>query len=365
MNDADLPPDSCHDPVLAEPAKLPAIISRPSAALPPAPALTEALKSATDYAAASKSAATKRAYRADWMDFSAWCESVNAAALPAEPAVLASYLAQLADRGKKVSTIRRRLAAIAYAHRLEGLETPGSAEPVRVVLSGICRRIGTAVDRKAPATAAAIAAMIAAARKPAKRLSQAADFGDALELAAEKPDLRFLRDRALLLIGFAAALRRSELVALDVADLEFSERGLIVHIRVSKTDQERQGAEIAIPNGRKLKPVAALRAWLEAASITEGPVFRRIPKGGKRIVAARLTDQSVANIVKQYAKAAGFDAAAFSGHSLRCGFVTAALEQGTDLFKIMSTTRHRDIDTLRVYDRRAKLFSDCAGRNFL
>jgi len=314
------------------------------------PALTDALQSASDYAAASKSEATRRAYRADWADFARWCDGVGLCPLPAAPTTLATYLAQLADAGKKVSTIRRRLAAVAYAHKLKGLVPPSDAETVRAVLSGIRRKIGVAVTRKAPATAQTLSAMLS---------KHSAQFNEDVNAK----NLRPLRDRALMLLGFAAALRRSELVALDVTDLEFTDRGVIVAIRASKTDQDGEGAFVAVPNGRKLKPVAALRAWLEAAVIAEGPVFRSIDKGGR--IGSRLTDRSVATIVKHYAAAAGFDDAIYSGHSMRAGFVTSALERGADFFSVMRVTRHRDVDTLRAYDRRAGLFKDHAGKDFL
>lgn len=321
----------------------------PSAGVVPAE-LAEALKSASNYAAASKSEATRRAYRSDWQDFAAWCAGNGLTELPAAPASVATYIAQLADRGKKVSTIRRRIAAIVYAHRLKECPVPTDAEPVRAVLSGIRRRLGVAVERKAPATARALQKMTGVRRQK--------------EAAA--CDLRSLRDRALLLLGFAAALRRSELVGLDVEDLEFVDRGLIVHIDRSKTDQDGAGAEIAVPNGTKLKPVAAVREWLMAAAIADGPVFRPIGKGKSgRVKPTRLTDKSVAQIVKRYAAAAGFDASTFSGHSMRAGFITTALENGADFFKVMDVSRHRDVEVMRAYDRRAKRFKDHAGKDFL
>jgi site-specific recombinase XerD len=229
------------------------------------------------------------------------------------------------------------------------------------VLSGIRRKIGVAVTRKAPATAQSLSRMLAPRRS---RISKSL-ISESSSADQPAPDFRALRDRALLLLGFAAALRRSELVALDVADLEFVERGVIVHVRVSKTDQEGAGAQIAIPNGKKLKPVAALRAWLDAAAIAEGPVFRPIGKGGRRILATRLSGNAVATIIKHYAAAAGFDAAIYSGHSMRAGFVTSALDRGADFFAVMNVTRHRDVDTLRGYDRRTRLFKNHAGKDFL
>lgn len=300
------------------------------------------LVSAAGYAIAGKSEATRRAYKSDFAHFSAWCAQRSVESLPASIETAAAYLAFLADTGLKASTITRRAAAISYVHRLRGAEPPTNAEPVKAVLNGIRRRTGVAVEQKAPATARALTRML-------KRI----------------PDtITGLRDRALLLLGFAAALRRSELVALNVADLTLSEEGAIVLIRRSKTDQEGAGHEIAVPAGKKLKPIDAVRAWLAAAGITEGPMFRPIGKGG-RVIDARLTDRSVATIVKAHAKAAGLDEAQFSGHSLRAGFVTTALDDGADLFKVMDVTRHRSVKTLKIYDRRAKAFRDHAGKGFL
>jgi len=333
-----------------------------SGAAPLPPALTDALSAAASYAEAEKAAATRRAYRSDWRHFHTWCESVSAAPLPAAPATVAAYLSSLADRGRSASTISRRLAAISYAHRLKGLDSPAGSEPVRAVLRGIRRTIGTAVTRKAPATARALEAM----------------------LAAIPAGLTGLRDRALILLGFAAALRRSELVALKVNDLEWEQDGLLVHVRRSKTDQVGAGHVIAVPRGARLKPVEAVEAWLAGLSLADAnytcrvacstgaearyaaavPLFRPIGRSG-RVGRQALTGDSVATIVKRYAGAAGLDPKIFSGHSLRAGFVTSALEHGADLFKVMDVTRHRRLETLKGYDRRARAFRDHAGRDFL
>jgi site-specific recombinase XerD len=317
------------------------------------PALTDVLTSAAGYAAEDKAAGTRRAYRSDWRHFEAWAAEVKIDFLPASPPAVAAYLAHLADSGLKASTISRRLAAIAYAHKLKGLDSPTTAEGVRQVLRGIRRSIGTAQVQKAPATDRAIGAMVAA-----------------IPLGG----IVGLRDKALLLLGFAAALRRSELVDLKVNDLEVTPEGLLVHIRRSKTDQEGQGATVAVPRGGRLKPVEAVEAWLavltpvnraaEPANPANHPLFRPIDRHG-RIGAAALTDRSVADIVKRHAAAAGLDPKIFSGHSLRAGFVTSALEHGADLFKVMDVTRHRRIETLKGYDRRAKAFKDHAGKDFL
>ena len=304
-------------------------------------ALQPELRSAQDYAAAEKADATRRAYRSDWQDFARFCADRGVAPLPAAPATLAAYAASLADAGRKYSTIRRRVAAIAYAHKLKGHTPPDQAEAVKTVLRGIRRRIGVAVVRKAPAVAQTVAAMV-----------------------RKLPDtIAGKRDRAILVIGFAAALRRSELVDLKVNDLEFTAEGVIVHLLWSKTDQEGAGQFVAVPNGKYLRPVKALRTWLDVAGITEGPLFRSIGKGGR--LGAKLSGRAIAEIVKRRSSAAGLDASLFSGHSLRAGFVTEALERGADPLRVMMVTRHVEISTLAVYDRRAKAFKDHAGKKFL
>jgi len=294
------------------------------------------------FLAAEKSTATVRAYRSDFRIFAAYCDARGLAALPAHPDTVMAFLAAEATGGAKASTLGRRVAAIRYAHKAAGHEPPTNRETVKAVMRGIRRTIGAAPERKEAATAGRVADMVAAI-----------------------PDtLAGKRDRALLVLGFAGAFRRSELVALTVADLIEAEGGFRVLIRKSKTDQEGQGQEIAIPNGGKLRPVEAVRAWLAAAGITEGPLFRPITRGGK-VQPAALTDRSVASIVKAYAERAGLDPAAYAGHSLRAGFLTTAAEHGASVFKMMEVSRHKSVDTLRGYVRRADLFKDHAGAAFL
>jgi integrase len=243
------------------------------AAEPPADELALALK----FARAEKSEASRRAYRSDFQLFRRWCDARNLSPLPATAATLAAFLACEATRGSRSSSISRRLAGIRHAHLLAGDQPPTQAEMVRATLRGIRRTIGTAPNRKTPLTADCVRAMVEAV-----------------------PDnLIGLRDRALLLIGFAGALRRSELVGLDVADLIETKAGLRLRIRASKTDQERQGSTVAITPGRiSTCPIAALNKWLIAARIDDGPVFRPVFKGG-RIADARLSDRAVAEIVKK------------------------------------------------------------------
>jgi integrase len=177
-------------------------------------------------------------------------------------------------------------------------------------------------------------------------------------------DLKGLRDRAILLLGFAGAFRRSELVALDVGDLEFCYGGLRVQIRRSKTDQEGAGHTIAIVPGSIACPVRAVRAWLEASKITAGPLFRPIAKGG-RIGTERLADYTVVRVVKASARRVGLDPKLFAGHSLRSGFLTSAAGRGASIFKMMDVSRHKSMDTLRGYVRDAELFRDHAGAGLL
>lgn len=173
------------------------------------------------------------------------------------------------------------------------------------------------------------------------------------------------RDRALLLFGFASAMRRSELAALDLGDVEETDRGLLVTVRRSKTDQEGAGHVRAIPRGRNAEscPVEALFSWIAAASLTSGPIFRRINRHGH--IGASLTGRAIGNAVKAYAERAGFDAADFGGHSLRAGFVTSAAERGATTDRIMDHTGHRSHAMVRTYTRRSDAFSDHAGEGLL
>jgi site-specific recombinase XerD len=304
-------------------------------------ALGPDLAAAVDLAKAEKAVSTRRAYGTDFRLFKAWCDGKGVSALPAGPETVAAFLAA-ESKTAKPSTLGRRVAAIRYAHKLAHLDTPTDSEAVKATLRGIRRTFGGAKVRKSPAIAAKVQAMVALA-----------------------PDrLTGLRDRALLLLGFAGALRRSELVALDVADIEETETGLLVTIRHSKTDQEGEGVTIAIARGVVACLARALREWLAAAGIEAGPIFRPINKVGT-VAAERLSCRSVANIVKAYAGRAGFDAGTFSGHSLRSGFLTSAAAKGASIFKMMDVSRHKSVDTLRGYVRDAELFKDHAGAGLL
>jgi site-specific recombinase XerD len=308
------------------------------------PALAAAdLEIAQNFARASKAAGTQRAYRSDFDQFTTWCIERSLPFLPAAPDTVAAFLGAEAARGIKPSSIGRRVAAIRYAHKLAGYtEAPTDSEAVKATMQGIRRTIGAAPARKTPATAEKVVAMVTLAGTGTKDI----------------------RDRALLLLGFAGAFRRSELVGLDVSDIEFCDGGMRVHIRRSKTDQEGAGATIAIVGGSIACPVKAVHAWLEISGDTTGPLFRPIGKGG-RIGADRLSDHAVAEVVKAAARRVGLNAADFSGHSLRSGFLTSAAARGASIFKMMDQSRHKSMDTLRGYVRDADLFRNHAGAGLL
>ncbi|GGE24821.1 recombinase [Aureimonas endophytica] len=298
---------------------------------------------AREFARASKSPATLRAYKADMQSFRDWCLWNSRKALPASSHTVADFLAYEAEAGRKASTINRKAAAIRFTHKAAGLPLPTADEIVSSVMKGIRRTIGSAQKQKAPATAEAIAVILA---------------------HVSRDTLQGKRDRALILLGFAGAFRRSELVELNIEDLTFTAAGMDATIRKSKTDQEGEGATIAIPSGTFLKPVAAVQDWIAAADIEKGPLFVGVTKDD-RARAGRLTAQSVALVVKRYADAAGLVVADFSGHSLRAGFVTTAADRGADINRIMDQTRHRDPRTVRTYIRRSDRYKNHAGDSFL
>jgi integrase len=248
------------------------------------------------------------------------------------------YLADLASRCK-VATLTRRLSAISQAHQMAGHEPPTTGAAVRTVMAGIRRTKGTAPTTKAAALTDDIRAMV----------------------AALPVGLLGVRDRALLLVGFAGAFRRSELVSLDRSDLEFTTDGLTVTLRRSKSDQEGQGRRIGVPYGSNPEtcPIRALQAWIEAAGTSEGPVFRGVTRHGK--VQGRLSGYAVALVVKRYAAAGGLDPARYAGHSLRAGLATAAAIGGASERSIMNQTGHRSVTMVRRYIRDGSLFRENAA----
>lgn len=305
-------------------------------------ALAEIADQARGYVEAAQADNTRRAYRADWANFTAWCDAHGLAALPAAPDTVALYLAAQADRVKP-ATIQRRLSSISQAHQAAGHETPTRAAIVRKVWAGIRRTKGMAQVAKA-----------ALLTDDLRRLLDAAD-------QARHP-VMVARDRALLLVGFAGAFRRSELVGLAVEDVEHVSQGVILHVRRSKGDQEGRGQKKAVPFGRDENtcPVRALTAWQEAASIVSGPLFRRIDRHGN-VAADALSAQSVAIVVKRLAEAAGLDARRYAGHSLRAGLATQAALGGASERAVMEMTGHKSSAIARRYIRNVDMFRENAA----
>ena len=281
------------------------------------------------YLGAALAENTQRAYRADLKHFTAW-----GGGIPATPECVATYLAQHAKLNS-CSTLSRRVIAIAWAHSDVGLVSPTHSALVRATMQGIRRSQGRAVRQVAPL-----------------------QKDELLQMVKGLKGIRGLRDKAILLVGFASALRRSELVSLDLSDVVFSDKGMVIHLKRSKTDQVGQGRTIAIPNikGRH-SPVLALQAWIAAAEIESGPLFRRISRADN-VLPHRLTGQAVALLVKQYTAEIGLDSTCFAGHSLRAGFVTNAARRGASTTSIRRQTGHKSDGMLQRYIRESEVFSE-------
>lgn len=306
------------------------------AVVPERTELATLIHEAEDYLKKSLAEATRHAYERDFELFEVWCNASALRALPAATATVAAYLAHLAQDHRPAS-ISRKIASISVAHQAAGHPSPTRTPLVRRVLQGIKRDKGTAPTKKRAVTAAAL-------RRIVDRL----------------PDnLLGTRDRALLLLGYAGGFRRSELVGLDLPDLEFTDRGLLVTVRRSKTDAVGKGLVKGIGYGRfdDTCPVKALQSWLEAAAIEEGPLFRGVDRHGN-ISQTRLCDRAVALVVKRAAELAGLDPEAVAGHSLRSGFITDQHEAGTPQARIMKQTGHRDPAQLFDYFQVVDLLQD-------
>ena len=298
------------------------------------------MSKAKTYVLHSRAENTRRAYAADWLHFTFWCDCHQREALPALPDTVALYIAALAD-SHKPATITRRLAAISKAHSAKGYASPASLKHAAVaeVLAGIRRDCGTAQNAKNPILTADL-----------KRL-----------LAGTGDNLKGIRDCALLLLGFAGGFRRSELAALQVSDVAFTEDGAVVTLRRTKTDQEGQGRKVGIPYGAHptLCPVRSLHRWIEAAALADGPLFRSVDKHGK--LGASMTPQTVRLVIVGLADTAGLDASRFSAHSLRSGLATQATINGASERAIMKQTGHKSVAMVRRYVRDANLFRENAA----
>lgn len=292
------------------------------------------LEEAAGFVRASVPENTRRAYATDWALFSDWCREKRVRNIPADAATVAAFLADESQHSRP-ATLRRRLAGIAKMHSVASHPNPCATEAVKATMKGIERTYGIASQGKAPATLAKVEQMVA---------------------TCNPMTLDGLRSRAVLLLGYAGAFRRSELAGLDVSDLRWSEDGVVVTVRHSKTDQRGEGMRKAIPfvNGPTCA-ATALRVWLTASGIKEGAVFRPFSRNGTPKTCA-LSPEAVAIIVKGAATRAGFDPREFAGHSLRAGHVTEARSRGVADASTMATTGHKRVETLDAYDRRENAF---------
>ncbi len=321
----------------------------------PADLLAE-IEGARETLAAAKAGSTQKAYASDWQRFCDFCDARNVEALPAHPDIVALFAHVEAEAGIAPVTIGRRVAAINHYHKESGFASPVARDAAGVVaqmMAGVRRRYARKKEQKAPAEADVLKTMLATIR------------GEGL---------RAVRDRAILALGMAGAFRRSELAAMQLPELQFVTSGLRITIPRSKRDQEQLGQEIAIPEGRFIRPVALLKAWLDTAGLAgidpvtgkphQGPVFRRLTRGDG-VTRDPITDKTVARLVKSCAAAAGLDPALYSGHSLRAGFLTEAASKRANLFKMKDHSRHKSLDTVADYVRDAAMFDDHAGEQFL
>lgn len=284
---------------------------------------------AAAFIAASVSDASQRAYKSDLAHFRAYGGSI-----PSTPLFVAQYLADHAGI-LAIATLRRRLATIAKVHAGAGYPNPVDSEPVRMTLRGIRRTHGEPQRRARPLACA-----------------------DLLRIAGEPKSSQDFRDFTLLMIGFAGAFRRSELVGINVEDVEFIKEGLLINLRRSKTDQDGIGRQVPIPFARgQTCPVQLLRRWLDYSGIESGPIFRGVTRAG-RILENRLSAQSVALILRKRIAQLGLSTDCVSGHSLRSGFVTSAAKAGASIAKISMQTGHRSPAMVMRYIRDAELFLD-------
>jgi len=290
----------------------------------------------------SKAKNTLRAYKSDFKDFGAFCSRYGLSSLPSEPKTISLYLTHL-SKNSKISTLRRRLVSISMVHKLKGhyLDTK---HPIIVEnLMGIRRVKGSFQKGKKPILINHLKSIINSINEQ------------------NKNEIKKLRDKTIILVGFGGGFRRTELISIDYEDLEFVPEGLKITIRKSKTDQLGEGMLKGLPYFDDVNycPVINLRKWLEISKIKSGPIFRRFSKGSI-LTDNRLTDQSVVLLIKEYLRLAGIDNENFAGHSLRSGFATVAADSGADERSIMAMTGHKTTQMVRRYIREANLFKNNA-----
>jgi site-specific recombinase XerD len=291
----------------------------------------------------SKAVNTVRAYRSDFNDFGLFCAKNGFKSMPSEPNVVAMYLTYLSTKEMRMSTLKRRLVSIGIIHKLKGHYLDTKHPSIIENLMGIKRRKGSIQRGKKPLLINYL-----------KRIINVID-------ETKNQEIKKLRDRTIILIGFSGGFRRNEIVSLDYEDLDFVEEGLKINIRRSKTDQFGEGFKKALPyfDSSEYCPVVSLKKWIDVSKIKSGALFRRFNKGSK-ISENRLTDQTVALLIKEYLGLAGIDNKNYSGHSLRSGFATTAAESGVEERSIMAMTGHKTSEMVRRYIKEANLFKNNA-----
>ena len=291
----------------------------------------------------SKANNTVRAYKSDFNDFSLFCARNGLKSLPSEPKIVSIYLTHLSTKDAKMSTIKRRLVSIGVIHKLKGFYMDTKHPLIVENMMGIKRRKGIIQKGKKPILINNL-----------KLLINVID-------EENNDEIKKIRDRSIILIGFSGGFRRSEIVALNYDDLEFVQEGLKITLKKSKTDQFGEGSIKGLPyfDNSQYCPVISLEKWIKISKIVSGPLFRRFTKGSK-LSEKRLTDQTIALIIKKYLKLTGIDSKNYSGHSLRSGFATSAAESGAEERSIMSMTGHRSAEMVRRYIKEANLFKNNA-----
>ena len=291
----------------------------------------------------SKANNTVRAYKSDFKDFGLFCAQNGFKSLPSEPKIVSLYLTYLSTKDAKISTLKRRLVSIGVIHKLKGHYLDTKHPSIIENIMGIKRRKGSIQKGKKPLLISNLKKLI--------------DIID----EQNNEDIKKLRDRSIILIGFSGGFRRNEIVSLDYDDLDFVEEGLKIQIRRSKTDQFGEGFLKALPyfDNSQYCPVVSLKKWIEISKINSGSVFRRFIKGSKSSE-NRLTDQTDALLIKEYLQLAGINSNNYSGHSLRSGFATSAAEAGVEERNIMAMTGHKSPEMVRRYIKEANLFKNNA-----
>ena len=293
----------------------------------------------------SKANNTIRAYRSDFKDFGAFCAKNGFKLLPTEPKIVSLYLTHLSIKDAKMSTLRRRLVSIGVIHKLKNHYLDTKHPIIIENLMGIKRKKGSYQKGKKPILLNHLKLIIEAIDKD----------------TSDEVGIRKLRDKTIILLGFAGGFRRIELISIDFEDLEFVSEGVKIFIRRSKTDQFGEGMIKGLPyfDNQKFCPVWHLKQWLEVSKIKSGPIFKRFSKG-LILRKKRLTDQSVALLLKKYLSEAGIESKNYSGHSLRSGFATVSAESGADERSIMAMTGHKTSQMVRRYIKEANLFKNNA-----